>query len=152
MTLWGRGGPSRAPAQHPRTAQTTPTATRPTPTTPIPPTPLQKVLRAVLGYFTGTPPRDIPRLELPLHALIELTPRPDGTMEVTKVCVGGLGKIVQISNAFLQYKHYFSNINMSQPRLVDSLKPPPPTTPHPFPTHPLYMYRHENSNIKFKNV
>jgi hypothetical protein len=28
------------------------------------------VLRAIFGYFTATPPRDIPRLELPLHTLI----------------------------------------------------------------------------------
>ncbi|GBF94979.1 bifunctional 6-phosphofructo-2-kinase fructose-2,6-bisphosphate 2-phosphatase [Raphidocelis subcapitata] len=47
----------------------------------------QAVLRAIFGYFTATPPRDIPRLDIPLHTLIELQPRPDGTMEVTKLPV-----------------------------------------------------------------
>ncbi|PNH04155.1 6-phosphofructo-2-kinase/fructose-2,6-bisphosphatase, partial [Tetrabaena socialis] len=38
------------------------------------------VLRAVYGYFMNVPPEDIPRLDMPLHTLIELTPMPDGTM------------------------------------------------------------------------
>eukprot|EP00877_Chromochloris_zofingiensis_P010699 jgi/Chrzof1/5883/Cz16g19090.t1_FBP3A[v5.2] len=47
----------------------------------------QAVLRAVYGYFTATPLKDIPRLDIPLHTLIELQPRPDGTMEVTRIPV-----------------------------------------------------------------
>ncbi|KXZ48046.1 hypothetical protein GPECTOR_30g141 [Gonium pectorale] len=40
----------------------------------------QAVLRAVYAYFMGVAPEDIPRLAMPLHTLIELTPMPDGTM------------------------------------------------------------------------
>ncbi|GIL67685.1 hypothetical protein Vafri_21012 [Volvox africanus] len=40
----------------------------------------QAVLRAVYAYFMNVPPEDIPRLSMPLHTLIELTPMPDGTM------------------------------------------------------------------------
>ncbi|PNW72565.1 hypothetical protein CHLRE_16g691888v5 [Chlamydomonas reinhardtii] len=40
----------------------------------------QAVLRAVYAYFMNVPPEDIPRLAMPLHTLIELTPMPDGTM------------------------------------------------------------------------
>lgn len=43
----------------------------------------QAVLRAIFGYFTAMPPAKIPSLDIPLHTLIELQPRPDGTMEVT---------------------------------------------------------------------
>ncbi|KAG1663909.1 hypothetical protein FOA52_002672 [Chlamydomonas sp. UWO 241] len=48
----------------------------------------QAVLRAILGYFTNTPLEDIPNLEIPLHTIIELRPRPDGTMEVERLPVG----------------------------------------------------------------
>mmetsp|Transcript_33362 Transcript_33362/g.94519 ORF Transcript_33362/g.94519 Transcript_33362/m.94519 type:complete len:475 (-) Transcript_33362:36-1460(-) len=40
----------------------------------------QAILRAMYGYFTNKPLADIPKLEIPLHTVIELTPRPDGTM------------------------------------------------------------------------
>jgi broad specificity phosphatase PhoE len=42
----------------------------------------QAVLRAILGYFLTTPLEDIPKLDILLHTVIELRPRPDGTMEV----------------------------------------------------------------------
>ncbi|MEW5299781.1 MAG: hypothetical protein WDW36_002760 [Sanguina aurantia] len=42
----------------------------------------QAVLRAILGYFTAAPLESIPTLEIPAHTLIELRPRPDGTMDV----------------------------------------------------------------------
>ncbi|GLI68462.1 hypothetical protein VaNZ11_012887 [Volvox africanus] len=44
----------------------------------------QAVLRAVYAYFMNVPPEDIPRLSMPLHTLIELTPMPDGTMSVQR--------------------------------------------------------------------
>lgn len=47
----------------------------------------QAILRAIYGYFTATPLKDIPRLEIPLHTLIELQPRPDGTMDVSRFSV-----------------------------------------------------------------
>jgi hypothetical protein len=47
----------------------------------------QAVLRAVLAYFLGVPLRDLPRIEVPLHTLIELRPRPDGTVGVTRIPV-----------------------------------------------------------------
>lgn len=40
----------------------------------------QAVLRVVYGYLTATKLEDIPKMEIPLHTLIELTPLPDGTM------------------------------------------------------------------------
>lgn len=39
-----------------------------------------QVLRAVYAYFMGVPSEEIPRLDIPLHTLIELNPMPDGTM------------------------------------------------------------------------
>jgi hypothetical protein len=51
---------------------------------PLPICPLshsaQAILRAVFAYFMNVPPEEIPRLSMPLHTLIELTPMPDGTM------------------------------------------------------------------------
>ncbi|KAG1672615.1 hypothetical protein FOA52_002095 [Chlamydomonas sp. UWO 241] len=47
----------------------------------------QAVLRAILGYFTNTPLEDIPNAGVPLHTLIELRPRQDGSMEVEMVPV-----------------------------------------------------------------
>ncbi|GIL48145.1 hypothetical protein Vafri_4830 [Volvox africanus] len=41
----------------------------------------QAVLRAVLGYFMAKPLESIPTLDVPLHTLLELRPRPDGTMD-----------------------------------------------------------------------
>ncbi|KAG2485295.1 hypothetical protein HYH03_015969 [Edaphochlamys debaryana] len=41
----------------------------------------QAVLRAILGYFMAKPLASIPTLDVPLHTLIELRPRPDGTMD-----------------------------------------------------------------------
>ncbi|KAG2451906.1 hypothetical protein HYH02_003681 [Chlamydomonas schloesseri] len=41
----------------------------------------QAVLRAVLGYFMAKPLASIPTLDIPLHTLMELRPRPDGTMD-----------------------------------------------------------------------
>jgi len=40
----------------------------------------QAVLRVIYGYLTNQDPIKIPELDLPLHTLIELTPKPDGTM------------------------------------------------------------------------
>eukprot|EP00955_Chlamydomonas_euryale_P024875 262113-Chlamydomonas_euryale.AAC.1 len=47
----------------------------------------QAVLRAVLGYFTNAPLDTIPTLQIPLHTIVELRPRPDGTMEVEQLPV-----------------------------------------------------------------
>ena len=43
-------------------------------------------LRCVLGYFTNVPLDKIPNVAIPLHTLIELRPKPDGSMEVS-VCM-----------------------------------------------------------------
>jgi len=40
----------------------------------------QAVLRVLYGYLMNVPQEDIPTLSIPLHTLIELTPKPDGTM------------------------------------------------------------------------
>jgi len=40
----------------------------------------QAILRALYGYYSCTPLTDIPTLEIPLHTVIELTPKADGTM------------------------------------------------------------------------
>ncbi|KAK9833381.1 hypothetical protein WJX81_000334 [Elliptochloris bilobata] len=45
----------------------------------------QAILRAIYGYFTKTPLKDIPRLEIPLHTLIELVPKPDGRMAEERI-------------------------------------------------------------------
>lgn len=42
----------------------------------------QAILRVIYGYFMNVSPDQIPTLPIPLHTLIELTPRPDGTMHV----------------------------------------------------------------------
>jgi len=47
----------------------------------------QAVLRAILGYFTNTPLEAVPMADIPLHTLVELSPRPDGDMEVVKIPV-----------------------------------------------------------------
>jgi 6-phosphofructo-2-kinase / fructose-2,6-biphosphatase 3 len=40
----------------------------------------QAVLRVLYGYFMNIPQEKIPTLSIPLHTLIELTPKPDGSM------------------------------------------------------------------------
>lgn len=40
----------------------------------------QAVLRVIYGYLMNVPQHEIPTLNVPLHTLIELTPKPDGTM------------------------------------------------------------------------
>ncbi|GLC46274.1 hypothetical protein PLESTB_000596000 [Pleodorina starrii] len=47
----------------------------------------QAVLRAVLGYFMAKPLESIPTLDVPLHTLVELRPRPDGTMDFDYVAL-----------------------------------------------------------------
>lgn len=47
----------------------------------------QAILRAIYGYFMRIPLKEIPSVEIPLHTLIEMTPMPDGTMSVEKLCV-----------------------------------------------------------------
>ena len=42
----------------------------------------QAILRVIFGYFNGLHPEAIPTVSIPLHTLIELSPRPDGTMSV----------------------------------------------------------------------
>uniref|UniRef100_A0A061SGZ3 6-phosphofructo-2-kinase / fructose-2,6-bisphosphatase n=1 Tax=Tetraselmis sp. GSL018 TaxID=582737 RepID=A0A061SGZ3_9CHLO len=48
----------------------------------------QAILRALYGYFTNKPLSEIPTLEIPLHTVIELTPKPDGTMTEERFCTG----------------------------------------------------------------
>ncbi|KAK9817958.1 hypothetical protein WJX72_004907 [[Myrmecia] bisecta] len=45
----------------------------------------QAILRALYGYFTKVPLAEIPRLEIPLHTLIELVPKPDGRMAEERI-------------------------------------------------------------------
>lgn len=45
----------------------------------------QAILRCLYGYFHRIPLADIPRLEMPLHTLIELVPMPDGKMAETRI-------------------------------------------------------------------
>lgn len=47
----------------------------------------QAILRCLYGYFHRIPLADIPRLEMPLHTLIELVPMPDGNMAETRIKV-----------------------------------------------------------------
>jgi 6-phosphofructo-2-kinase/fructose-2,6-biphosphatase len=42
----------------------------------------QAVLRVIFGYLMAQPQSDIPSISIPLHTVIELTPRPDGTMGI----------------------------------------------------------------------
>ena len=44
----------------------------------------QAVLRALYGYFMNKTLEDVPRIEIPLHTLIELVPKADGTMAETR--------------------------------------------------------------------
>lgn len=44
----------------------------------------QAVLRVLYGYFMNKPLEEVPRLEIPLHTLIELVPKADGTMAETR--------------------------------------------------------------------
>ncbi|KAH7617284.1 putative 6-phosphofructo-2-kinase/fructose-2,6-bisphosphatase [Nannochloris sp. 'desiccata'] len=44
----------------------------------------QAVLRALYGYFMNRNLEDVPRIEIPLHTLIELVPKADGTMAETR--------------------------------------------------------------------
>ena len=48
----------------------------------------QAILRAMYGYFTNKPLADIPTLEIPLHTVIELTPKADGTMTEERFFTG----------------------------------------------------------------
>ncbi len=36
----------------------------------------QAILRVIYGYFMHKPPEEIPRISIPLHTLMELTPMP----------------------------------------------------------------------------
>ncbi|BDA46799.1 6-phosphofructo-2-kinase/fructose-2,6-bisphosphatase 4 [Coccomyxa sp. Obi] len=45
----------------------------------------QAILRALYGYFMKIPLSDVPRLEIPLHTLIELVPTPDGRMAEERI-------------------------------------------------------------------
>lgn len=47
----------------------------------------QAVLRAIYGYFMAVPLDKIPVIDVPLHTLVELRPKPDGTMEVEMIPV-----------------------------------------------------------------
>eukprot|EP00878_Enallax_costatus_P001097 GHUV01001234.1.p1 GENE.GHUV01001234.1~~GHUV01001234.1.p1 ORF type:complete len:335 (+),score=87.84 GHUV01001234.1:377-1381(+) len=47
----------------------------------------QAVLRVIFGYLMAQPQSDIPAISIPLHTVIELTPRPDGTMGVEYIPV-----------------------------------------------------------------
>lgn len=69
----------------PHSHSTHPTLALIVPTAPLPTLWQQAVLRAILGYFTNAPLKDIPTLEVPLHTLIELRPRPDGTMAIEMI-------------------------------------------------------------------
>lgn len=44
----------------------------------------QAVLRVLYGYFMNRPLEEVPRIEIPLHTLMELTPKADGTMAETR--------------------------------------------------------------------
>lgn len=45
----------------------------------------QAILRVIYGYLMARHPEDIPRIDIPLHTLIELTPLPDGTMKEERI-------------------------------------------------------------------
>ncbi|PSC70832.1 6-phosphofructo-2-kinase fructose-2,6-bisphosphatase-like isoform X2 [Micractinium conductrix] len=47
----------------------------------------QAVLRALYGYFMNQPLESVPRIDIPLHTLMELTPRADGTMAEVRFIV-----------------------------------------------------------------
>uniref|UniRef100_A0A383W1K9 6-phosphofructo-2-kinase domain-containing protein n=1 Tax=Tetradesmus obliquus TaxID=3088 RepID=A0A383W1K9_TETOB len=47
----------------------------------------QAVLRVIFGYLMAQPQAAIPSIHIPLHTVIELTPRPDGTMGVEYIPV-----------------------------------------------------------------
>jgi len=44
----------------------------------------QAVLRVLYGYFMNQPLVDVPRIDIPLHTLMELVPKADGTMAETR--------------------------------------------------------------------
>lgn len=44
----------------------------------------QAVLRALYGYFMNRSLEEVPHIDIPLHTLIELTPKADGTMAETR--------------------------------------------------------------------
>ena len=47
----------------------------------------QAVLRAIYGYLMGADPEQIPHLNIPLHTVLELTPKPYGIAE-TRISLG----------------------------------------------------------------
>jgi hypothetical protein len=49
--------------------------------------PTQAVLRVIFGYLMAQNQQAIPSISIPLHTVIELTPRPDGTMGVEYIPV-----------------------------------------------------------------
>lgn len=49
--------------------------------------PVQAVLRVIFGYLMAQDQQAIPSISIPLHTVIELTPRPDGTMGVEYIPV-----------------------------------------------------------------
>lgn len=49
--------------------------------------PVQAVLRVIFGYLMAQQQQAIPSISIPLHTVIELTPRPDGTMGVEYIPV-----------------------------------------------------------------
>ncbi|PRW44500.1 G8 domain-containing [Chlorella sorokiniana] len=47
----------------------------------------QAVLRALYGYFMNQPLDSVPSIDIPLHTVMELTPKADGTMAETRFIV-----------------------------------------------------------------
>lgn len=47
----------------------------------------QAVIRAIFTYFLRLPLSECPSMEVPLHTIIELTPMPNGTMNVERIPV-----------------------------------------------------------------
>ena len=61
----------------------------------------QAVLRALYGYFMNRPLETIPRIDIPLHTIMELTPKADGTMAETRFFVD-VDKALQWEQAALE--------------------------------------------------
>lgn len=119
----------------------------------------QAILRCIYGYFTATPPNEIPLLEIPLHTLIELRPRSDGTMEVQelKASVGidrhmmettkGSGSPVTPRDADATVSP-FSQGAMQELSFSGGLLP---SAPVPLPTPPVNRYT-QTHNTTFKQL
>lgn len=79
----------------------------------------QAVLRALYGYFMNRSLEEVPHIDIPLHTLIELTPKADGTMAETRFRVD-----VDKALKEMEWVESYEDLGPNRPVLSDSESDP----------------------------